>query len=195
MEYALRDAAFPGVRVRLTVLPLADSVGLVMKLRVEGAFAAGRNGVGLRRRLRLYHELRSRCPAVPVLARAVRRQRDPLGKRAVHAPAKAERPSCGAAAPGRKASASAIRKRLWTRPPRFARRPNGAPRRRRRKSPSGLPCRKSGSARSPRKAGSSSAAAARSSRSWPIRARRRSSPGREIARSPSGSRSTRRTPT
>lgn len=41
MEYALRDAAFPGVRVRLQVLPLADSVGLVMKLRVEGVSQPG----------------------------------------------------------------------------------------------------------------------------------------------------------
>ncbi len=36
MEYDLRDAAFPGLHVRLRVLPLADSVGLVMRLRVEG---------------------------------------------------------------------------------------------------------------------------------------------------------------
>ena len=36
MEYAVRDAAFPGVTVRLVVVPLAESVGMVMKLRVEG---------------------------------------------------------------------------------------------------------------------------------------------------------------
>jgi hypothetical protein len=36
MEYAVRDAAFPGVTVRTTVLPLAESVGLVMKLQIDG---------------------------------------------------------------------------------------------------------------------------------------------------------------
>ena len=41
MEYAVRDAAFPGVTVRLTVWPLAESVGLVMKLRVEGLSRPG----------------------------------------------------------------------------------------------------------------------------------------------------------
>ncbi len=41
MEYTLRDAAFPGVCVRLAVLPLAESVGLVMKVRIEGARRPG----------------------------------------------------------------------------------------------------------------------------------------------------------
>ena len=41
MEYTLRDAAFPGVRVQLLVLPLAESVGLVMKLCVEGIAQRG----------------------------------------------------------------------------------------------------------------------------------------------------------
>ena len=41
MEYAVRDAAFPGVTVRLVVLPLAESVGLVAKFRVEGLSKPG----------------------------------------------------------------------------------------------------------------------------------------------------------
>ena len=41
MEYLLADAAFPGLRVQLSVLPLAESVGLVMKLRVEGLSQPG----------------------------------------------------------------------------------------------------------------------------------------------------------
>ena len=102
MEYVLRDAAFPGITVRLMLLPLADSVGLVMKIRVEGRFATGRDRVGLRRRFRLYHELRSRRPAVSLFARTVRRQRDPLGKRAVHAAAQQGAPCCEAAVRGRK---------------------------------------------------------------------------------------------
>lgn len=36
MEYVVRDAAFPGVIVRLVVLPLADSVGMAMNVQVEG---------------------------------------------------------------------------------------------------------------------------------------------------------------
>ena len=38
MEYALDDAAFPGICVRLAVLPLAESVGLVMKGAHRGRF-------------------------------------------------------------------------------------------------------------------------------------------------------------
>ena len=41
MKYALHDAAFPGVQVRLLILPLTDSVGLVLKLRVEGVSRPG----------------------------------------------------------------------------------------------------------------------------------------------------------
>ena len=41
MEYTASDAAFPGVRVQLVLLPLADSVGLVLKLRVEGVSRPG----------------------------------------------------------------------------------------------------------------------------------------------------------
>ena len=41
MEYALHDAAFPGVTVRLVVMPLAECVGLVMKIRVEGLSQPG----------------------------------------------------------------------------------------------------------------------------------------------------------
>ena len=41
MEYVLRDAAFPGLRVQLSALPLADSVGLVIKIRVEGPSQPG----------------------------------------------------------------------------------------------------------------------------------------------------------
>ena len=37
----LHDAAFPDVAVRLAVLPLAESVGLVMKIRVEGLSQPG----------------------------------------------------------------------------------------------------------------------------------------------------------
>ena len=41
MEYALHDAAFPQLLVRLRVLPLADSVGLVMGLGLEGVSHPG----------------------------------------------------------------------------------------------------------------------------------------------------------
>jgi hypothetical protein len=41
MEYVLQDASFPGITVRLTLLPLAESVGLLMKFRVEGATQPG----------------------------------------------------------------------------------------------------------------------------------------------------------
>jgi len=41
MQYTLHDAAFPGVKVRLLVLPLADSVGLVVRVRVEGLARPG----------------------------------------------------------------------------------------------------------------------------------------------------------
>jgi hypothetical protein len=41
LEYTVGDPAFPGVVVRLWVMPLADSVGLVMKLRIEGASRPG----------------------------------------------------------------------------------------------------------------------------------------------------------
>lgn len=37
MEYALHDPAFPGVTARLTALPLADAVGLIVKVAVTGA--------------------------------------------------------------------------------------------------------------------------------------------------------------
>jgi len=36
MEYTLRDEAFPGAVVKLVALPLADSVGLVLKVSVSG---------------------------------------------------------------------------------------------------------------------------------------------------------------
>jgi hypothetical protein len=36
MEYRLHDASFPGTRIRLIVLPLADSVGMLLKLQIEG---------------------------------------------------------------------------------------------------------------------------------------------------------------
>jgi hypothetical protein len=41
MEYVVRDAAFPGVTVRMVVAPLAKSVGMAMKLRIEGATQPG----------------------------------------------------------------------------------------------------------------------------------------------------------
>ncbi|MDX9972223.1 MAG: DUF4450 domain-containing protein [FCB group bacterium] len=37
MDYVLRDAAFPGVTVRLSASPLADSAGLIVKVTLEGA--------------------------------------------------------------------------------------------------------------------------------------------------------------
>ena len=41
MEYMLHDAAFPGVVARLAVMPLAESVGLVVRIRVEGLSQPG----------------------------------------------------------------------------------------------------------------------------------------------------------
>jgi len=36
MEYTIRDASFPGVTVSLVALPLANSVGLIVKVKVKG---------------------------------------------------------------------------------------------------------------------------------------------------------------
>jgi hypothetical protein len=36
MEYAIHDASFPGLTVFLVALPLADSAGLIVKVRIEG---------------------------------------------------------------------------------------------------------------------------------------------------------------
>jgi hypothetical protein len=41
LQYTLRDAAFPGVNVRLEAVPLADCVGAVFKIHVEGAVQHG----------------------------------------------------------------------------------------------------------------------------------------------------------
>lgn len=41
MEYDIRDASFPGVTIRIVALPLAESVGLVLKYRVEGLSQPG----------------------------------------------------------------------------------------------------------------------------------------------------------
>jgi Domain of unknown function (DUF4450) len=36
MEYTIHDGSFPGITVSLTAVPLADSAGLIVKVRVEG---------------------------------------------------------------------------------------------------------------------------------------------------------------
>jgi hypothetical protein len=41
MEYTIRDASFPGVTVLLVALPLADSAGLIVKVRIKGLAEQG----------------------------------------------------------------------------------------------------------------------------------------------------------
>ena len=163
MEYTLRDAAFPGVRVRLLVLPLADSVGLVVKLRVEGVSQPGEIGVGP-----------SDCATSA--ARTCRQCDDNVsaGKTAGSRSCGIALSSLRAAVRGRTGRALAIRRRYPRVPGRACALGAMVPRGEgQRKSPSELPCKRSASAKSPWKAGSSSAGAARSSPSWPIRVRRR----------------------